>query len=92
MNNNNDKILKALERIEKTQQEQGKRLDNTASKQDIAQVYTIVEAVKAGQDDIREGNNRIEQKLDNLAKDVRNQKKRIENLEEHTGAENPLKH
>lgn len=118
--NNDDKILKVLTAlqadvsdIKQTQHEHSKRLDNTATKQDIVQIHgnitqihgniaqihttlgqhgTMLEALKAGQDDIRENNIRIEQKIDRVAKDVKFHKERIENLEEHTGISNPHKH
>ncbi len=97
---NDDQLLEKFGKlIDQKLDPLNKRLDNTATKQDIAgvqtdiaQVHTIVEAVKAGQDDIRESNIRIEQKIDKVAKDVKSDRERIDNLEEHAGVSNPHKH
>ncbi len=105
--NNDEKILQALEnlqagqeRLEKTQREQGNI---------IAQIKTGVEALAAGQQDLRE---RTATKKDvdtavevaekelradillidaKLVKTVHSHGKRIENIEQHEGIQNPDK-
>ncbi len=89
--NTDEKILKALENLQAGQA----RLEDGQ-----AHLKTAVEAVKAGQDDIREkletkadkaDIHRVEQKIDKVAKDVKSYGSRIENLEEHTSTPNPHK-
>lgn len=47
--NNDEKILKTIEDLKLGQTRIEKRLDNTATKQDIGQLHRIVEAVRARQ-------------------------------------------
>src|SRR5712692_5840234 len=105
------KLMKPLrdgqERIEKTQQEQGIAIREHGKI--IAQVKTGVEALAAGQQDLRE---RVATKKDvdtaievaekelradillidaKLVKTVHSHGKRIENIEQHEGIQNPDK-
>ena len=94
-------------RIEKRQEQQGKIImavsahtatvleEQQQQRTDIRSLHTEVhetkEELKAGQDTIQEDIHRVEQKVDNVARDVKSQKSRIENLEEHTKTPNPHK-
>jgi hypothetical protein len=66
-------------------------------KQAQAQTNTALEALAAGQKDIRENMatkadiHRLEQKIDKVDKHVKSHESRIENLEEHTNIPNPHK-
>ncbi len=102
--NNDDKILKALEDIKKTQQEHSKRLDNTASKDDLKDLAT-----KADVERLEDRQVVIEQEIyevqkdqkaikgmttllnSNVVKITQNHETRIKNLEEHTGTTDPTK-
>ncbi len=101
--NNDEKILKALENlqadvsdIKKTQQEHSKRLDNTPTKDDIERLEDrealIEREIYAVQKDQAAIKGMITLLNSNVVKTSQNQEKRIKNLEEHTGTENPLKH
>jgi hypothetical protein len=59
----------------------------------LGQITTAVNALAAGQkDQASKGDiQRLEQKIDKVAKDVKSHRDRIENLEEHTGVGNPHK-
>ena len=89
---NNDELLEQFgklitplkdgqERIEKTQHEQGTV---------ITQIKTALEALAAGQQDIKE---KMATKADvqDIKADFVKQQRRIENLEEHTKTPNPHK-
>ena len=62
-----------------------------------ARIHTAIEALKAGQDDIREKMatkadiHRLEQKIDKVDKHVKSHESRIDNLEDETGLPNPHK-
>ena len=60
-------------------------------------IHTAIEALKAGQDDIREKMatkadiHRLEQKIDKVDKHVKSHESRIDNLEDEAGLPNPHK-
>lgn len=94
-----EKLIKPLkdgqDRIEKTQQEQGKAIHEQGTV--IAQIKTGVEAIGAGQEDLREEVKTIKKNMATKA-DVQDIKvelvkhqRRIENLEENTRTPNPHK-
>ena len=62
-----------------------------------ARIHTAIEALKAGQDDIREKMatkadiHRLEQKIDKVDKHVKSHESRIDNLEDEAGLPNPHK-
>src|SRR6266566_1479994 len=94
-----EKLLKPLkegqERIEKTQQEQGKAIHGQGTA--IAQIKTAVEAFAAGQQDVRKQvttlSGKVATKADvqDIKTDLVKQQRRIENLEENTKTPNPHK-
>ena len=92
-NDDLQQIGKLIEPIRKDLQEVKQSQANLATKQEIAQVNTALEALAAGQKDqaTKADIHRLEQKIEKVAKDVRGQERRIENLEEHTGTTNPHK-
>ncbi|HYT41011.1 MAG TPA: hypothetical protein VEP90_01575 [Methylomirabilota bacterium] len=73
------------------------KLEQGELRQGQAQIKTAVEAVHAGQDDMREKIDKLptEAAMMDLGakmdKVTRNHERRITNLEEHTGASNPTK-
>ncbi len=83
------------ERIEKTQHEQGTviaqiKTDMQTVKKVVTHISTALEALGAGQQDIKE---KMATKADvqDIKADLVKQQRRIENLEEHTKTPNPLK-
>lgn len=88
-------IKKDLQDVKQSQAQTNGRLGKLEDGQ--THLKTAIEALKAGQDDIRENMatkgdiHRLEQKIDKVAKDVKGHTNRIENLEEHTGTPNPHK-
>jgi len=94
-----ENLLKPLkdgqERLEKTQHEQGKAIHGQGTA--IAQIKTAVEAVAAGQHDVRKqvtslsGKVATKADIQDIKTDLVKQQRRIENLEENTKTPNPHK-
>ena len=91
-----------LQEVKQFQAQTNIRVDTLATGQ--AQIHTslakntsLLEAVAAGQEDIREKMatkediHRLEQKIDKVDKHVKSHESRIENLEEEAGLPNPHK-
>ena len=91
----NEPLQQGQERIEKTQQEQGLELRNQGGV--IAHLKSVVEAVAAGQHDVRKQvttlSGKVATKADvqDIKTDLVKQQRRIENLEENTKTPNPHK-
>jgi hypothetical protein len=106
MADNND-ILKAIESLksdmatksdlEAVKKDMATKSDLQDVKQSQAQTNTALEALAAGQKDIRENMatkadiHRLEQKIDKVDKHVKSHESRIDNLEEEAGLPNPHK-
>ena len=98
----NDQLLHKIgnlidQKLEPIKKDMATKRDLQEVKQSQAQTNTALEALVAGQDDIREKMatkadiHRLEQKIDKVDKHVKSHESRIENLEEHTGTSNPHK-
>jgi len=100
MADNDEKIVKALEALQADvttiKTEHGKRFDGIEKTLNhlMANVGTVLIEQQHQRTDMRyfhDDLNRIEEKIDKVVNDVKNDKERIENLEVHTGASNPHK-
>src|SRR5438270_1278679 len=94
----NDQILDHLnKRFDAIEKNMATKSDLQEVKQTQAQTNTALEALAAGQKDIRENMatkadiHRLEQKIDKIAKRGKSYESRLENLEEHTGTSDPHK-
>ena len=105
--NTDEKILKAIEDLKQDQKKQfeavntrldqhGKQLDNAATKDDVERIenrqVVIEQEIYEVQKDQKAIKGMIQLLNSNVVKTGKAHEKRIENLEERTGAENPLKH
>ena len=100
MTDNND-ILKAIESIKKDMATKSNleviKKDLQDVKQSQAQTNTALEALAAGQKDIRDNMatkadiHRLEQKIDKVDKHVKSHESRIDNFEDEASLPNPHK-
>ncbi len=82
-------LQEGQERIEKRQESQGILLAKVGN--DIAQVLSEQQQQRINIRSVHDDLDRIEQKVDRVAKDVKTHEYRIGNLEEHTGTQDTHK-
>jgi hypothetical protein len=98
----NDHLLKQIgnlidQKLEPIKKDMATKSDLQDVKQSQAQTNTALEALAAGQKDIRDTMatkadiHRLEQKIDKVDKHVKSHESRIDNLEDEAGLPNPHK-